>query len=47
MLALPHQLSEALRLSPAQFAELCAANPDAVLELTAVYHNLLRRWAEA
>lgn len=35
MLALPHQLSEALRLSPAQFADLCAANPDAVLELTA------------
>ena len=35
MLALPHQLSEALRLSPAQFVELCAANPDAVLELTA------------
>jgi Uma2 family endonuclease len=35
MLALPHQLSEALRLSPVQFAELCAANPDAVLELTA------------
>lgn len=38
MLALPHQLSEALRLSPAQFADLCAANPDAVLELTADGH---------
>lgn len=33
MLTLPRQLSGALRLTPAQFAELCAANPDAVLEL--------------
>ncbi|WP_216922890.1 Uma2 family endonuclease [Synechococcus sp. CCAP 1479/9] len=35
MLTLPRQLSEALRLTPAQFAELCAANPEAVLELAA------------
>jgi Uma2 family endonuclease len=35
MLTLPRQLSEALRLTPAQFADLCAANPDAVLELAA------------
>jgi Uma2 family endonuclease len=33
MLALPSQLSAALRLTPAQFAELCGANPEAVLEL--------------
>ena len=35
MLTLPRQLSEALRLTPAQFAELCAANPEAVRELAA------------
>ena len=35
MLTLPRQLSEALRLTPAQFADLCAANPEAVLELAA------------
>ena len=35
MLTLPRQLSEALRLTPARFAELCAANPEAVLELAA------------
>jgi Uma2 family endonuclease len=35
MLTLPRQLSAALRLTPAQFADLCAANPDAVLELAA------------
>ncbi len=35
MLTLPRQLSDALRLTPAQFAELCAANPEAVLELAA------------
>jgi Uma2 family endonuclease len=33
MLTLPRQLSEALRFTPDQFADLCAANPDAVLEL--------------
>ena len=38
MLTLPRQLSEALRLTPAQFAELCAANPEAVLELAADGH---------
>jgi Uma2 family endonuclease len=35
MLTLPGQLSDALRLTPAQFADLCAANPEAVLELAA------------
>jgi Uma2 family endonuclease len=29
----PRQISGALRLTPAQFAELCEANPEAVLEL--------------
>ena len=38
MLTLPRQLSEALRFTPAQFAELCAANPEAVLELAADGH---------
>ncbi len=38
MLTLPRQLSEALRLTPAQFADLCAANPEAVLELAADGH---------
>lgn len=38
MLTLPRQLSEALRLTPGQFAELCAANPEAVLELAADGH---------
>ena len=38
MLTLPRQLSDALRLTPAQFAELCAANPEAVLELAADGH---------
>ena len=33
MLTLPHSLSSSLRLTPAHFAELCAANPEAVLEL--------------
>ncbi len=28
MLTLPRQLSDALRLTPAQFADLCAAKPD-------------------
>ncbi|MEI8249695.1 MAG: Uma2 family endonuclease [Synechococcus sp. ELA057] len=34
MLTLPRPLSETLRFTPEQFAELCAANPDAVLELS-------------
>ena len=34
MLTLPRPLSEALRFTPEQFEQLCAANPDAVLELT-------------
>ena len=34
-LSLPIALTSQLRLSPEQFAELCAANPDAVLELAA------------
>ena len=33
MLTLPRQLSEALRFTPEQFEQLCAANPEAVLEL--------------
>ena len=32
MLTLPRQLTKALILTPAQFAEHCAANPEAVLE---------------
>lgn len=35
LLTLRRHLCEALRLTPAQFAELCAANPEAVLELAA------------
>lgn len=35
MLTLPPPLSEALRFTPEQFEQLCAANPDAVLELSA------------
>ena len=38
MLTLPRKLSDALRLTPPQFAELCAANPEAVLELAADGH---------
>lgn len=34
-LNLPVALTNALRLTPEEFAELCAANPDAVLELAA------------
>lgn len=34
-LSLPIGLTSQLRLTPEQFAELCAANPDAVLELDA------------
>jgi Uma2 family endonuclease len=34
-LTLPMALTATLRLTPEQFAELCAANPDAVLELAA------------
>jgi Uma2 family endonuclease len=33
MLHLPRELTPALRLTPEQFSELCAANPEAVLEL--------------
>jgi Uma2 family endonuclease len=33
MLTLPRELTPALRLTPEQFSELCAANPEAVLEL--------------
>ncbi len=32
-LTLPETFTGSLRLTPDQFAELCAANPDAVLEL--------------
>jgi hypothetical protein len=34
-LSLPQTLTASLRLTPDQFGELCAANPDAVLELAA------------
>ncbi|MFN7872055.1 MAG: Uma2 family endonuclease, partial [Cyanobacteriota bacterium] len=34
-LNLPQTLTASLRLTPDQFGELCAANPDAVLELAA------------
>ena len=34
-LSLPQTLTASLRLTPDQFAELCAANPDAVMELAA------------
>lgn len=34
-LTLPRDLSEALRFTPEQFEQLCEANPEAVLELTA------------
>lgn len=34
-ITLPLILSGSLRLTPEQFAELCQANPDAVLELAA------------
>jgi Uma2 family endonuclease len=34
-LSLPLALTASLRLTPEEFAELCAANPDAVLELAA------------
>ena len=34
-LNLPASLCAGLRLTPEQFAELCGANPDAVLELAA------------
>ena len=34
-LSLPQTLTASLRLTPDQFSELCAANPDAVLELSA------------
>jgi Uma2 family endonuclease len=37
-LTLPRELREELRFTPEQFALLCAANPDAVLELTAEGH---------
>ena len=35
MLTLPRQVSQALRFTPEQFAALCEANPQSVLELTA------------
>lgn len=35
MLTLPHEVSQALRFTPEQFAALCAANPSSVLELSA------------
>jgi Uma2 family endonuclease len=35
MRTVPHEDCQALRLTPEQFAALCAANPSAVLELTA------------
>lgn len=38
MLTLPRQPSSALCLTPAQFADLCAANPEALLELDADGH---------
>jgi len=34
-LTLPRDLCEALRFTPEQFEQLCEANPEAVLELTA------------
>ena len=34
-LTLPRELSQGLRFTPEQFALLCAANPEAVLELSA------------
>jgi hypothetical protein len=34
-LSLPQALTDALRLSPEQFAQLCRANPESVLELAA------------
>ena len=37
-LTLPPDLCEALRFTPEQFEQLCAANPEAVLELTAEGH---------
>ncbi len=37
-LTLPRELSEGLRFTPEQFALLCAANPEAVLELSAEGH---------
>ncbi len=37
-LTLPRELCEALRFTPEQFAQLCEANPEAVLELTAEGH---------
>ena len=38
-LRLPAQLITSLRLTPQQFAQLCEANPEAVLELTAYQRN--------
>lgn len=35
MVTLPHRLTRAATLTPDQFAEVCAANPEAVLELDA------------
>ena len=35
MLPMPRQVSQALRFTPEQFAALCAANPQSVLELSA------------
>ena len=37
-LTLPRDLCEALRFTPEQFEQLCEANPEAVLELTAEGH---------
>ncbi|MEB3270679.1 MAG: Uma2 family endonuclease [Synechococcus sp.] len=37
-LTLPRELSEQLRFTPEQFAQLCEANPEAVLELSAEGH---------
>ena len=37
-LTLPRELREGLRFTPEQFAQLCEANPDAVLELSAEGH---------
>ena len=40
-LTLPHDLGRGLHFTPEQFAQLCACNPDAVLELTAEGHLIV------
>jgi hypothetical protein len=45
MLTLPRQFREALRFTPAPFAALCAAHPDAVLELPGLRLDRQERWA--